>query len=63
MSINHSARTGDIGIVSWVSLTRRYVVCSHSNEYTQHTITVKVSDSLTAVGAVGVRVPLYLGHS
>ena len=24
---------------------------------------VKVSDSLIAVGAVGVRVPLYLGHS
>ena len=24
---------------------------------------VKVSHSLTAVGAVGVRVPLYLGHS
>ena len=27
------------------------------------TIKVKVSHSLFAVGAVGVRVPLYLGHS
>ena len=26
-------------------------------------IKVKVSHSLIAVGAVGVRVPLYLGHS
>ena len=44
-----------------------------SNQYTEHTIInikrkspqvkVKVSHSLIAVGAVGVRVPLYLGHS
>ena len=27
------------------------------------TVKVKVSHSLIAVGAVGVRVPLYLGHS
>ena len=38
------------------------VTCSEGS-LTYKQVKVKVSHSLIAVGAVGVRVPLYLGHS
>ena len=31
--------------------------------YVKQKVKVKVSHSINAVGAVGIRVPLYLGHS
>ena len=36
---------------------------SYPNVLKYKKVKVKVSHSLIAVGAVGVRVPLYLGHS
>ena len=44
--------TSDKNISNWPSLTEN-----------TSKVNVKVSHSLIAVGAVGIRVPLYLGHS
>ena len=44
-------------------ISEAYTPFTYGLTFTHLKVKVKVSHSLIAVGAVGVRVPLYLGHS